>query len=136
MPVRIVLLVCLFAFPPLQAKADPTLTGTYRGSITYTPKDGATSYDDRNATMTIVPDTGKGPVASITYSDQTGRYREFCFITYNADGTVTLKGESYEILSGSSFYPDTFTVRIADDGSVSGTSVDSAGGRTVLKLHH
>jgi len=133
---KIVLLVCLLALLSLQAKADPTLTGTYRGIIRYTPKDGVTSYDDRNATMTIAPDTGNGPVAVITYSDQTGRYREFCSITSNSDGTITLKGENYEILSGSSFYPDTFTVRIADDGSVAGTSVDTAGGTTVLKLHH
>ncbi len=56
--------------------AAPTLSGTYKGSITYTPKGGATSYDDRNATMVIPPDTGKGPVAVVTYSDQLGRYRE------------------------------------------------------------
>jgi hypothetical protein len=86
--------------------------------------------------MTILPDTGTGAVAVITYSDQLGRYRENCSVTYNSDGTITLKGDTFTILSGSHFYPDTFTIRIANDGSLSGTSVDATGGKTALALHH
>ena len=118
------------------ATAGQTLSGTYKGTITYTPKGGVTSYDDKNATLTVLPDTGEGPVAVVTYSDHLGRYRENCSVTYNSDGTITLTGTSYTILSGSSFSLDTFTIRIAADGSLSGSSVDSSGGKTVLSLHH
>ena len=120
----------------LSATAGQTLSGTYKGTITYTPKGGVTSYDDRNATMSILPDTGEGPGVAVTYSDHLGRYRENCSVTYNSDGTITLTGASYTILSGSSFSLDTFTIRIAADGSLSGSSVDSSGGKTVLSLHH
>jgi len=128
--------ICIALTGILSAAADQTLSGTYKGTITYTPKGGVTSYDDRNATMSILPDAGQGPVAVVTYSDQLGRYRENCSVTYNPDGTITLKGTSYAILSGSSFSPDTFTIRIAADGSLSGSSVDTSGGKTVLSLHH
>src|ERR1700679_447871 len=86
------------------AGAASTLSGSYTGSITYTPKNGVTSYQDRGATLNVLPDTGKGVLAVVTYSDQMGRYRENCSITSNPDGTITLKGVSYTILSGSSFY--------------------------------
>jgi hypothetical protein len=133
---RFALAICVALTASFSAAADQTLSGTYKGTITYTPKNGVTSYNDRNATMTIQPDTGKGPVAVVTYSDQLGRYRENCSVMHNSDGTITLKGTSYTILSGSSFNLDTFTIRIAADGSVSGNSVDSGGGKTVLSLHH
>ena len=128
--------ICITLAGISSAAADETLSGAYRGTISYTPKDGVTTYNDGNATMKILPDTGEGPVAVVTYSDQLGRYRENCTVTYNSDGTITLTGSSYTILAGSSFSPDTFTVRIAADGSVSGSSVDSDGGKTVVYLHH
>jgi hypothetical protein len=128
--------LCIALAGILSATAGQTLSGTYKGTITYTPKGGVTSYDDRNATLSMLPDTGEGPVAVVTYSDHLGRYRENCSVTYNSDGTITLTGTSYIILSGSSFSPDTFTIRIAADGSLSGSSVDSSGGKTVLSLHH
>jgi hypothetical protein len=128
--------ICVALTGILSATAGETLSGTYRGTITYTPKGGVTSYDDKNATMSVLPDAGNGPIAVVTYSDQLGRYRENCSIAYNSDGTITLKGTSYTILSGSSFAPDTFTIRIAADGSISGNSVDISGGKTVLSLHH
>ena len=128
--------LCIALAGILSATAGQTLSGTYKGTITYTPKGGVTSYDDKNATLTVLPDTGEGPVAVVTYSDHLGRYRENCSVTYNSDGTITLTGTSYTILSGSSFSLDTFTIRIAADGSLSGSSVDSSGGKTVLSLHH
>jgi hypothetical protein len=127
---------CVTLIGILSAAADQALSGTYRGTIIYTPKGGVTPYDDRNAMMSILPDTGQGPVAVVTYSDHLGRYRENCAITYNPDGTITLKGTSYTILSGSSFSLDTFTIRIGADGSLSGGSVDTSGGKTVLSLRH
>jgi hypothetical protein len=128
--------ICVALTAISSATADQTLSGSYKGTITYTPKGGVTSYDDRDATMSILPDVGNGPIAVVTYSDQLGRYRENCSVTYNTDGTITLKGTSYTILSGSSFSPDTFTIRTGADGSLSGSSVDSSGGKTVLSLHH
>jgi hypothetical protein len=118
------------------AQAAAPLSGSYRGSITYMPKDGATHYDDTGATMVIQNVEGKGPMAVVTYSDQLGRYRETCTMTSNADGTITLQGVSWKILSGSSFSPDTFTVRVQSDGSVKGTSVDTSGGTSTLSMKH
>jgi hypothetical protein len=128
--------ICLSLSVISSATAEQTLSGAYRGSSVYTPRGGATSYDDRNATMNVLPDTGKGAIAVVTYSDQLGRYRENCSVTYNSDGTITLEGTSYTILSGSSFALDTFTVRIDVNGLVSGGSVDSSGGKTTLSMHH
>jgi hypothetical protein len=120
----------------LPAWAGETLSGVYHGSITVRPKDAVVPYEDRNATIKIVDQSGE-PVAVVTYSAHTGRWREVCTITYNPDDTVTLTGTSYTVLSGSdSFNPDTFTIRIAPDGSLSGGSVDSEGGTTVLAMHH
>jgi hypothetical protein len=121
------------------ARADATggLSGKYKGSITYLPQGGVTPYDDTGATMVIQPAAnGKGPTAVVTYSYQLGRCRETCSITPHPDGTITLQGVSWKIISGSSFYPDTFTVRVAANGSVSGTSVDSSGGTSKLSMHH
>jgi hypothetical protein len=120
----------------LSLQAAPVLSGSYRGDVTFTPKDGATRYDDRTATLVILPDTGKGAVAVITYSDQLGRYRERCSITPTADGTITLKGVSYALLAGDSFNLDTFHVQVGADGSVTGNSVDTDGGTSVLSFHH
>lgn len=128
--------IVLAVAPTVLVSAAPTLSGTYRGYITYMPRNGVTKYEDRNATLTVLPDTGKGAVAVVTYSDQLGRYQENCSVTYNSGGTIVLKGFSYTILSGSHFYPDTFTIRIENDGSISGSSTDSSGGRTILSLHH
>jgi hypothetical protein len=137
MLLRILALIFCVALAAIgSAAADQTLSGIYKGTISYMPRGGVTSYDDRNATMSILPDTGEGPIAVVTYSDHLGRYRENCSITYNSNGTITLTGTSYTILSGSSFAPDTFTIRIAADGSLSGGSVDTSGGKTVLSLHH
>jgi hypothetical protein len=134
---KINFLALLFTLITLaSASAAPSLSGKYKGSITYMPEGGVTHYDDTGATMVIQPDTGKGPTAVITYSDQLGRYRETCFIKYNSDGTITLKGISWRIISGSSFNPDTFTLKIASDGSVSGHSVDTGGGTSVLSMRH
>lgn len=118
------------------AWAGETLSGVYHGSITVRPKDAVVPYDDRNATIKIVDQSGE-PVAVVTYSAHIGRWREVCTITYNPDDTVTLTGTSYTVLSGSdSFSPDTFIIRIAPDGSLSGGSIDSEGGTTVLAMHH
>jgi len=137
MLLRILALIFCVALAAIgSAAADQTLSGIYKGTISYMPRAGVTSYDDRNAAMSILPDTGKGPIAVVTYSDHLGRYRENCSIAYNSDGTITLTGTSYTILSGSSFAPDTFTIRIEADGSLSGGSVDTSGGKTVLSLHH
>ncbi|HLJ20879.1 MAG TPA: hypothetical protein VKU84_11805 [Stellaceae bacterium] len=114
-----------------------TLSGGYKGTITYMPRDGATAYDDHGATLVVTPDPkGGGDLAVVTYSDHLGRYREVCSVTHNSDGTITLRGVSYTILSGSSFSPDTFTIRVAKDGSISGTSVDTNGGTTTLSMRH
>ena len=137
MKVRICIFAILLALGPTTlASAAPALSGAYTGYITYMPRNGVTSSADRNATLTILPDTGKGVAAVVTYSDQLGRYRENCSVKYNSDGTITLKGFSYTILSGSTFYPDTFTISFEKDGSISGSSIDSAGGRTILSFHH
>jgi hypothetical protein len=134
---KIKLLTLLLVFVPISLlSAAPTLSGNYKGTIAYTPYQGVTTYRDGAATMKIVPDTGSGAAAIITYSDQLGRYREKCSVTYNADGTVSLKGISYKLISGDSFNLDTFTVRIGPDGSVTGTSVDSGGGSSTLSFHH
>jgi hypothetical protein len=118
------------------ASAAAPLSGSYRGSITYMPKDGATHYDDTGATMVIQNVPGKGTMAIVTYSDQLGRYRETCSITPHDDGSITLQGVSWKLISGSSFSPDTFTVRVQSDGSVTGTSVDTSGGTSTLKMKH
>ena len=123
--------------PGAQADATGGLSGSYKGSITYMPQGGVTPYDDTGATMVIQPAAdGKGPTAVVTYSYQLGRCRETCSITPHADGTITLQGVSWKLISGDSFYPDTFTVRVAADGSVTGTSVDSSGGTSKLSMHH
>lgn len=131
-------LFALMLFGPVAWAGDAAgLSGSYRGSITYMPKGGVTPYDDKAATLVIQPGPGgKGSVAVVTYSYQLGRCRETCSITSNADGSITLQGVSWKIISGSSFYPDTFTVRVGKDGSVAGTSVDSSGGTSVLSFHH
>ena len=118
------------------AGAAAPLSGSYRGSITYMPYQGVTPYKDTGATMVIQNVSGKGPMAVVTYSYQLGRCQETCSITAHADGTITLQGVSWKMLSGDSFYPDTFTVRVGKDGSVTGTSVDSSGGTSVLSFHH
>jgi hypothetical protein len=121
------------------ARADATggLSGSYKGSITYMPQGGVTPYNDTGATMVINPATLlKAATAVVTYSYQLGRCRETCSITPHPDGTITLQGVSWKIISGSSFYPDTFTVRVAQNGSVSGTSKDTSGGTSKLAMHH
>jgi hypothetical protein len=128
--------ILLALIPILSASAAPALSGTYTGYITFTPKDGATSYQDRNAKLTILPDTGKGVVAVVNYSDQLGHYREKCSVTLNSDGTLTLKGFSYTILAGTSFSLDTFKIQVAADGSISGNSIDTGGGTSILSFHH
>jgi hypothetical protein len=100
------------------------------------PYQGVTPYNDTAATMVIKPVAGKEPTAVVTHSDQQGRYRETCSITYNSDGTITLKGVSWNIISGDSFSPDTFTLHEQSNGSLTGTSVDSSGGTSTLSMHH
>ena len=129
-------LMALMPGPMAWADAAASLSGSYKGTITYMEKDGVTPYKDTGATMVIQPGTGKGPVAVVTYSYQLGRCRETCSITSHADGTITLQGVSWKMISGDSFSPDTFTVRVAQDGSVKGTSVDTSGGTSVLSMHH
>jgi hypothetical protein len=135
--VALVGLLALMPGPMAWADAAAALSGSYRGSITYMPQGGVTPYDDTGATMVIKPAAGgKGPMAVVTYSYQLGRCRETCSITSHADGTITLQGVSWKLISGDSFYPDTFTVRVAPDGSVKGTSVDTSGGTSKLSMHH
>jgi hypothetical protein len=130
MKIKILTLLLVLA-TMMSASAAPKLSGNYKGTVAYTPSDGVTTYQDGAATLKI-----QGAVAVVTYSDQLGHYREKCSITYNSDGTVTLQGISYKLLAGSSFNLDTFTIKIAQDGSLSGTSVDTDGGHSKLSFHH
>ena len=140
--VRLWVVTLCLALPSLLGNISPawagdTLSGVYHGTITVRPKNAVVPYEDTNATISIVENSGADPVAVVTYSAHTGRYREVCAIAYNEDGTITLTGTSYTILSGSSgFSPDTFTLRMAGDGSLSGGSMDSAGGATLVSMHH
>jgi hypothetical protein len=115
------------------ARAAAPLSGSYRGTISTMPKDGVTPYEDRAATMVIQDVAGKS-MAVITYSYQLGRCRETCLMALNANGTITLQGVSWKVLSGGSFAPDTFTVSVQADGSVKGSSVDTSGGTTTLVM--
>jgi len=133
---RLIALATLTILVSTDPSAAQTLSGSYSGTIAYLPRNGIAPYPDGEATLVIASDPKLETVAVVTYSDQLGRYREVCSIAYNADGTITLKGVSYTILSGINFSPDTFTIRIAKDGSLSGTSIDTGGGTTTLAMHH
>ena len=82
---------------------------------------------DRNATLTF-RQMGSRVRATLQYisGEPAARWEEECSVSVGHDGTIMLRGLSYRLVSGppGTFSLDTLTLRLNDDGALTGTFLD------------
>ena len=119
-------------------KTPPDTSVSYTGDLKSVQISGqlAVQTEDKYAKLLFLPQPDQTMQANVTYGDGKSKWIESCSVKINSDGTMTLRGASYQTLYGSTqFSLDTFTLWQNADGTVTGQSSDGAGGGNSLLFH-